>query len=1358
MSQDRITLDQLKVTQLLLSATRNNLGVLALTEVHCRALRLEGHARDIFGDTWSYHLSGDLAGGCTGTGFLVSPKLKVLDYRVVSARLSIIKTLPVVSRDYPELPIEASCATFSCYAPTEAAGSPADLHLFYCSIDEALEDCIRGGTYPIITGDFNVNLGADLGQDVADEGEGCTGPLAEGLPLASENCALLFGLCRKFDYVVANTFFDSQPTWYHPRTHAGHVKDLVLVHRSLIPKILSMKIDHRAAVGNNDHSLVVFNPRTNLGVRRQFHSILMGTPSNKPYGRRGSSRPKAKLTKDELFRKQLRVLDVGKLKGDPTYARCLAESLADLPPGWVHTQKAIQKTILKTLPKAKKSDVPECWQDIKGQSLHRHISAVGRARNAAVADPFNLDLQERLKSRKKELKKFVQRSKKRFLKLHIDRYISGGKKQRAAAAARLQGIPVNDTSKPSISPEGFAEHFEKLFSRTSSDEKLHLERYPHLLPPKSRPRLELSGCPGEAEMREALLGLNLNKASGTDGITAEMFLEAKEVLIPRLCADFETFWPTGPDVDFNTIATVFDGWQHAEVVTLYKGKGAKADPGSYRGIFLLEIAGKILSSVIATRLTDLIDSYLSDSQCGFRRRRGTNHQIHVLRRLQSEVRKASLPTAAIFVDFEKAFDSPPRQALYECLEYAGCPPDLLALIRAIHLDPQACVRGSTAWFKVARGIRQGCVLGPMLFNLLLDFCIRIADFGHGGVELVCVNKKDLQCPRDILGRSFKLKDAAYADDLALVGTTLALLSQSLNKLQAVTSSIGLNVSAKKTEWMWLCPPSDVPMCPPVVTPSQTPIGVNPPGPPPPCCQRIFLGDRPVVHVKSFTYLGALFTESGGVREELLSRIAKAKAKLFETNYLWKSILSKQNKTRLFKQLILPVLLYACETWTLGDRDYELLEAFMNFGRLFIANRRRYVDGITLSNSDLHRLVRLPPISFFLAPRQLAFTLGSIFKPSSEMARMMTFARVLNPVKVISGTEKISHCNCTCAILGLMLDNTPRLRAMGPLSGPARFFTNAMVASAAGWIVPSSMDGTVGVGELLSKMDLNIPFAFLGEWAGSASLGRWIKVVTRELCGKAFTLKSWPDLQRQVNRERQFQCKLCDMAYTDQRGLKRHSKVHIDTSVVSNSSSMIPGPPFNKVASDPPTAVVANQPMTESPRGAPKASGIDCDCPRLQCPLCARCFSPKGFGWLLRHMDTCHKGVAWSREGMKLCNHYAKRQKFTNVRQGKLMPNQGLVVAVPAPTGPEESVSQGGSTQVQTLRAPSADGNTEGLKCSVCGAHGPTGKPWTAFKTIQNHMAKVHGLNAKTGLPSRVRRGNAMPGTTKQSGPPNGLSK
>ena len=257
-------------------------------------------------------------------------------------------------------------------------------------------------------------MGAD------DDGDGCTGPLAENLPEASENCSLLFGICRKYNYVIANTYFDARPTWFHPRTHVGHVKDLVLVHKALIPKIRSMKIDHRAVVGNNDHSLVVFNPRTNLGIRRQFIASLFGTPSTKPYGIYQGNQPK--LSANDKFRKQVKVRDVGMLKSNPApYSRNLAEGLIGIPPGWVHTQEIIQKTIIKTLPKAKKSDVPECWQDVDGQSLLRRIGAVGRARNALVTDPFNLQLLDCLKALKKDLKKFVQRSKKRFLKLHIDK-------------------------------------------------------------------------------------------------------------------------------------------------------------------------------------------------------------------------------------------------------------------------------------------------------------------------------------------------------------------------------------------------------------------------------------------------------------------------------------------------------------------------------------------------------------------------------------------------------------------------------------------------------------------------------------------------------------------------------------------------------------------------------------------------------------------------------------------------------------------------------------------------------------------------------------------------------------------------
>jgi Reverse transcriptase (RNA-dependent DNA polymerase) len=72
-----------------------------------------------------------------------------------------------------------------------------------------------------------------------------------------------------------------------------------------------------------------------------------------------------------------------------------------------------------------------------------------------------------------------------------------------------------------------------------------------------------------------------------------------------------------------------------------------------------------------------------------------------------------------FVDFEKAFDSLPRKALYECLDWIGIPSDLLSMIMAIHECPRRKVCGSAVWFKVTRGVQQGCVLGPTMFIILL---------------------------------------------------------------------------------------------------------------------------------------------------------------------------------------------------------------------------------------------------------------------------------------------------------------------------------------------------------------------------------------------------------------------------------------------------------------------------------------------------------------------------------------------------------------------------------------------------------------------------------------------------------------
>jgi hypothetical protein len=98
------------------------------------------------------------------------------------------------------------------------------------------------------------------------------------------------------------------------------------------------------------------------------------------------------------------------------------------------------------------------------------------------------------------------------------------------------------------------------------------------------------------------------------------------------------------------------------------------DPGNCRGIFLLEVAGKVLANVINRRLKRLVETSISDVQCGFRENHSTSQLIQV-------------KAYAEFIDFAKAFDSPRRAAIWEYLEWPGCPSDLLAVIMAIHANP-----------------------------------------------------------------------------------------------------------------------------------------------------------------------------------------------------------------------------------------------------------------------------------------------------------------------------------------------------------------------------------------------------------------------------------------------------------------------------------------------------------------------------------------------------------------------------------------------------------------------------------------------------------------------------------------------
>ena len=279
------------------------------------------------------------------------------------------------------------------------------------------------------------------------------------------------------------------------------------------------------------------------------------------------------------------------------------------------------------------------------------------------------------------------------------------------------------------SPETFAGHFEKLFSRQSEKMRLCLSK------PTEITRHDLEDPPTVAEVALAIDGLASGKAAGADGLPAEVFKMLKPILAPRLCRDFGRIWDglsgeTAGVSDIPQGSEVPQEWRDAEVVTLFK-KGDTLNPGNYRGIFLLDVAGKVLSALLAARIGKIAENFLSDEQNGFRKHRSTSHGLFVLRRYQEEVRRANVPLAALFIDFKKAFDSPPREAILECLEAMGVPPVLVKLVGQIHEGSKAKVQGTDAWFQLLRGVRQGCVLGPLLLTSYWNLC-----FGNASSPLM----------------------------------------------------------------------------------------------------------------------------------------------------------------------------------------------------------------------------------------------------------------------------------------------------------------------------------------------------------------------------------------------------------------------------------------------------------------------------------------------------------------------------------------------------------------------------------------------------------------------------------------------
>ena len=141
-------------------------------------------------------------------------------------------------------------------------------------------------------------------------------------------------------------------------------------------------------------------------------------------------------------------------------------------------------------------------------------------------------------------------------------------------------------------------------------------------------------------------------------------------------------------------------------------------------IALVSHASKILLRIILERIRVKTETEIADEQAGFRQGRGTRDQITNLRILMHKACEHQQPPYMCFVDFKTAFDSISHDKLWVTMMDMGYPIHLLAKLYKKQLAKVKVAGTLSEWFRVKKGVRQGCVLSPYLFNILAEMVMR----------------------------------------------------------------------------------------------------------------------------------------------------------------------------------------------------------------------------------------------------------------------------------------------------------------------------------------------------------------------------------------------------------------------------------------------------------------------------------------------------------------------------------------------------------------------------------------------------------------------------------------------------------
>jgi hypothetical protein len=313
---------------------------------------------------------------------------------------------------------------------------------------------------------------------------------------------------------------------------------------------------------------------------------------------------------------------------------------------------------------------------------------------------------------------------------------------------------------------------------------------------------ELDANPTLREVTEVLTKLTNGKAPGTDGIFPEMLKYGGLAMTRSVVALFGTLWET---------ERVPTEWKLGAIFPLYK-KGDPHNTGNYRGITLLSVIGKALEAIVNARLTAYCESNLliRDEQGGFRAKRGCLdlifmlseiinsrsykkppahpplHEINNNKNMQGKIGTSG--TYLCFIDVKKAYDTVWQNGLWWKLWEKGIRGKTWRFVKEWYRDMRSHVLvdgEATRDFRIHQGVKQGCILSPLLYSLFVNDAARELEAAGLGVRY-----KGRWCGIML-----------YADDIVLLANDGAELQKMIDILVKFSQKWRYHMHPEKSEVM-----------------------------------------------------------------------------------------------------------------------------------------------------------------------------------------------------------------------------------------------------------------------------------------------------------------------------------------------------------------------------------------------------------------------------------------------------------------------------------------------------------------------------------------------------------------------------